>query len=105
MQRLFINVGEMDGVNKKDFMKLLSRTFGVPASAIGKIDMNRAYMHFDLDQAFITVVRQGLSEFTINGRRIRVDDASPEKPGKGSKKDSFFEKFDKKPAKKGKKRF
>lgn len=94
MQRLFINVGEMDGVSKKDFIKLLSRNFGVPNNAIGHIDLNRAYMHFDLDAGYIGVVRQGLSEFTINGRRIRVDDASAQK-AKPSKEDKFFDKWEK----------
>lgn len=103
MTRLFANVGDMDGVNKKDFIKLLSRTFGVPTQAIGHIDLNRAYMHFDLDAAYINVVRQGLSEFTINGRRIRVDDAS-EKKEKPSKEDRFFDKWEKKGGKKKGKR-
>ena len=94
MVRLFANVGEMDGVSKKDFIKLLSRTFGVPAQAIGHIDLNRAYMHFDLDSAYVNVVRDGLSEFTINGRRIRLDDASTKKETR-SKEDKFFEKWEK----------
>jgi ATP-dependent RNA helicase DeaD len=99
MTRLFANVGDMDGVTKKDFIKLLSRTFGVPTQAIGHIDLNRAYMHFDLDAAYINVVRQGLSEFTINGRRIRVDDASAKKE-KPSKEERFFDKWEKKGGKK-----
>jgi ATP-dependent RNA helicase DeaD len=105
MQRLFVNVGEMDGVSKKDFIKLLSRTFGVPGTSIGRIDMARSFMHFDLDGAYVTVVRQGLSEFTINGRRVRVDDADSGKPERSEKKDRVFEKFDRKPDKKGKKRY
>ena len=94
MTRLFANIGDMDGVTKKDFIKLLSRTFGVPPTAIGHIDLNRAYMHFDLDAAYVNVVSQGLAEFTINGRRIRLDDASAKKD-KPSKEDKFFEKWEK----------
>jgi ATP-dependent RNA helicase DeaD len=105
MQRLFVNVGEMDGVGKKEFIKLLSRNFGVPSSGIGHIDMNRAYMHFDLDVAYITVVRQGLSEFTINGRRIRVDDASATNDKSRKKEDRVFDKWEKKGGKGGKKRW
>ncbi|HRI61296.1 MAG TPA: DEAD/DEAH box helicase [Saprospiraceae bacterium] len=103
MTRLFANIGDMDGVTKKDFIKLLNRTFGVPTQAIGHIDLNRAYMHFDLDAAYINVVRQGLGEFNINGRRIRLDDASA-KQDKPSKEDKFFDKWEKRgPKKKGKK--
>ena len=101
MTRLFANIGDMDGVTKKDFIKLLSRTFGVPTQAIGHIDLNRAYMHFDLDAAYINVVRQGLAEFNINGRRIRLDDASA-KTDKPSKEDKFFDKWEKRGPKKKK---
>ncbi|MBK7939014.1 MAG: DEAD/DEAH box helicase [Lewinellaceae bacterium] len=94
MIRLFANIGEMDGVSKKDFIKLLSRTFGVPNQAIGHIDLNRAYLHFDLDAAYVNVVREGLSEFTINGRRIRLDDASAKKENR-SREDKSFEKWEK----------
>ncbi|MCB9307296.1 MAG: DEAD/DEAH box helicase [Lewinellaceae bacterium] len=92
--RLFANIGEMDGVSKKDFIKLLSRTLGVPAQAIGHIDLNRAYMHFDIDEGYVDLVREGLSEFTINGRRIRLDDAS-ERKEKHPKEDRFFKKWEK----------
>jgi ATP-dependent RNA helicase DeaD len=107
MNRLFLNVGEMDGVSKKDFIKLLSRSFGVPATSIGHIDLNRSYMHFDLDGAYVTVVRQGLAEFTINGRRLRVDDADGRKEKPPGKEDRFFDKFDKKgpPRKSGPKKY
>lgn len=101
MLRLFVNVGEMDGVGKKDFIKLLSRNFGVPSTGIGQVDMNRAYLHFDLDPAYVTVVRQGLSEFTINGRRIRVDDASESKGRGPRKEDRMFDKWEKKGGKGG----
>jgi len=105
MQRLFVNVGEMDGVGKKEFIQLLARSFGVPSSGIGHIDMNRAYMHFDLDNAYVTVVRQGLSEFTINGRRIRVDDASALNDKSRKKEDQVFDKWEKKGGRREKKRW
>lgn len=104
-QRLFMNVGEMDGVSRKDFVKLLSRTFGVPADAIGQVDISRSYMHFNLDAAYVTVVRQGLSEFSINGRRLRVDDADAVKSKGSSKEDRFFNKFNKQGGKREKKRW
>lgn len=100
MTRLFLNVGEMDGINKKDFIKFLSRSFGVPGGSIGQIDMNKAYMHFDIDNAYVNAVRQGLREFTINGRRVRVDDASAQKEKKSRHDDAGFDKWEKKGKKK-----
>lgn len=98
--RLFVSVGEMDGVNKKDFLILLDRSFGVPSRAIGQIDVSRTHLHFDLDAAYVSVVRQGLPEFTINGRPIRVDDAS-ERERSPRREDKVFEKWDRKPKKAG----
>jgi ATP-dependent RNA helicase DeaD len=94
--RLFLNVGEIDGVNKKDLIKLLNRSFGVPTGAIGQIDLNKAYLHFDLEAPFVNVVKRGLSEFTINNRRIRVDEASDKKPDKAPRReDRVFDKWEK----------
>jgi ATP-dependent RNA helicase DeaD len=99
--RLFLNVGEMDGVNKKDFLKLLGRALNIPSQAVGTIDLKKSYMHFDVDAAYADAVRRNLSEFTINNRRLRVDDASP-RAERGPKEEKFFAKFDKKKgAKKG----
>jgi ATP-dependent RNA helicase DeaD len=96
MLRLFVSVGEMDGVTKKDFIRLLERSFGVPGRAIGNIDMSRTHMHFDLDAAYVTVVRQGLPEFTLNGRRIRVDDATAQGERRSRSEDRPFDKWEKK---------
>jgi hypothetical protein len=92
----------MDGVTKKDFLILLDRSFGVPSRAIGQIDVSRTHLHFDLEAAYVTVVRQGLPEFTINGRPIRVDDAS-ERERSPRREDKVFEKWDRKPKKGGQK--
>jgi ATP-dependent RNA helicase DeaD len=89
MVRLFVNIGDMDGVSKKDFIQLVVRDLGVPSHSLGVIDINRAYMHFDIAPSFARVVREGLEEFSINGRRVRVDEASArqeKKPKKGGGK-------------------
>lgn len=96
--RLFVSVGEMDGVTKKDFLILLDRSFGVPSKAVGQIDVSRTHLHFDLEAAYVGVVRQGLPEFTINGRPIRVDDAS-ERERAPRREERVFEKWDRKPKK------
>lgn len=88
MQRLFINIGLMDGVNKKDFLHLLHREFRVPKNSIGDIDLKKSYMHVDIDTAYVREVRDGLEEFTINSRRVKVNDAMP-RPEKEKKEKKF----------------
>ena len=91
-QRLFLNVGEMDGIDKRDHIHLLTRTVGVPNRAIGQIEFSRSFLHFDLEASFVETVRTQLPEFSINNRRLRVDDAAPRqtksKPG-GKGPDKF----------------
>ncbi|HNE28951.1 MAG TPA: DbpA RNA binding domain-containing protein, partial [Saprospiraceae bacterium] len=84
-QRYFVNIGLLDGVTKKEFIKLMTRDLGVPSHAIGEIDLRKAFMHFEVDPSFATLVREGLEEFSINGRSVRVDDATPRGGGKGGK--------------------
>ena len=61
------------------------RDLGVPSHAIGEIDLRKAFMHFEVDPSFATLVREGLEEFSINGRSVRVDDATPRGGAKGGK--------------------
>lgn len=83
-KRLFASIGEMDGVTKKEFMSMLTNEFKVPMSAIGTIDIKKAYMHFDLEAPFVKQVSEKFAELRINGRRVRVDDASPSRKEGGA---------------------
>jgi len=85
MARLFVNIGMMDGVSKGEFMELLAEGAGVPKQSIGQIDLRKTHTHFDVDAAFVTAVKRGLTEFSINGRSLRVDDATPEGSGGGDR--------------------
>jgi ATP-dependent RNA helicase DeaD len=105
-QRMFINIGDMDGVTKKDFIHLLTRDFSVPSSAIGSIDIKKSYMHFDIVAAFAEGIKSDLSGLKLNGRKIRVDYADgkkDDKPKDKKGKDRF--KFDDKKKDKKKKHY
>jgi ATP-dependent RNA helicase DeaD len=97
MARLFVNIGEMDGVTKKDFVKLLAQDLGVPGHSIGTIDLSKAFMHFEVAPQYVSEIKAGLEEFSINGRRVRVDEAAPrrEKPEIRREKPAFAGKGDK----------
>ena len=90
-QRFFINIGEMDGMSKKDFLGLLANDFNVPTSAIGRIDIKQSYMHFDIMPQYAEKVAHGFNGSKIGGRKVRIDSAS-EKGGGGGSKDKKFEK-------------
>ena len=84
--RLFVNIGEMDGLSKRDFISLLGDNFNVPNSAIGRVDIKKSYLHFDVEPNFVERLKSGLQKATFNGRKLRVDDAteSTDRPSGGS---------------------
>jgi ATP-dependent RNA helicase DeaD len=77
MSRMFVNIGTIDGVSKKDFLQLLVQEVGVPMPAIGSIDMGRTNCHFDVEPSYVKQLMKSLSEFNLNGRKVRVDEALP----------------------------
>ena len=76
MRRLFVNVGEMDGIYKKDLMKLLAQKLNIPSTAIGQMDIKKAYTHFDVEPSYVEVIKTELRRMSVNNRSIRVDDAT-----------------------------
>ena len=77
--RIFVNIGEMDGIDKREFMKILTDNLNVPMTAVGYVDIKKSYMHFDIDPQFADAVKNGLKRMNVNGRTVRVDDASDRK--------------------------
>lgn len=85
--RLFVNIGEMDGLSKRDFINLLGDNFNIPNGAIGRVDIKKSYLHFDVEPQFVERLKSSLQKATFNGRKLRVDDAteSKDKPSSGSR--------------------
>ncbi len=73
-QRLFVNVGLVDGIQKKDLLSLLIHDLHVPKHAIGKIEIRRTHTLLDVEATYRKEVQRGMSSFNVNGRRIRVNE-------------------------------
>jgi ATP-dependent RNA helicase DeaD len=84
--RLFVNIGSMDRVNKGEFLQFLTEAAGVPKHAVGQIDLRKTHTHFDVEASFAEAIKQELPTFDLNGRRLRVDDATPMPSGKRDRK-------------------
>jgi ATP-dependent RNA helicase DeaD len=74
--RLFINIGEMDGMDKQNFFKLLVNTVGIPTNGLGRVDSSKSYTHFDIEAKYKDKAISSLLAMDINGRKIRIDTAS-----------------------------
>lgn len=85
--RLFINVGSMDVDGKGGFLALVCGLTGIPGSAIGKIDMNRKFSFFDIDEEIAREVKEQFRDAMFEGRRLRVNDGETTRPSsrKGKK--------------------
>lgn len=79
--RVFANIGELDGLTKKEFVRLITTEVGIPASALGDIHIQRTFMHFEIDPKFVAQVKKEMAQLNVNGRQVRVDDATPRTGG------------------------
>jgi ATP-dependent RNA helicase DeaD len=77
VKRYFINLGMLDGLNRKDFRRMLVEEFNIPSKAIKDIDVNRAYLHIEIEDGFIEKVRTGLLSMNFNDRAVRIDESTP----------------------------
>lgn len=92
MERLFINVGQIDMNSKGDFLRLICDQAEITGNSIGRIDFRPKHTFFDVEQEVAERVISKLQRFELDGRSLRVnrDEGRPngggkKKKGKGKK--------------------
>jgi ATP-dependent RNA helicase DeaD len=83
--RLFVSIGEMEGVKASDLLGALAGESGVAGSSFGKIEVRDSYSLVEVRPADAEKVIKAVNGSTIRGRSARVDyDRGTEtKPGQG----------------------
>ena len=71
--RLFINLGKMDGLDAGKLLAMICDRSNVTREKIGRIDLKGAYSFFEVDQDFTNVVRDHLHGFEFKGRMVRIE--------------------------------
>ena len=99
--RLFINLGKMDGLDKGKLLSLVCDRSGVKGKDIGKIDVKGAYSFFEVEKTQTAVVREHLHGFEYRGRMVRLE-ITGEDDERGSSRDSAPKKSHHSPSKKKK---
>ncbi|MFZ6001577.1 MAG: DEAD/DEAH box helicase [Bacteroidota bacterium] len=101
--RLFINLGKMDGLDKGKLLGLICDRTGLKGKDIGKIDVKGAYSFFEVDQSLTNTAREHLHGFEYKGRMVRVEVTNDgggggggggrnhKSPSKKRKADNWFE--------------
>ena len=71
--RIFINVGKMDGLEPGTLLGLICDFGEVNKTQVGKIDLKGAYSFVEIDKAFTQKVIQGFDGVEVRGRKVRLE--------------------------------
>jgi ATP-dependent RNA helicase DeaD len=71
--RLFVSIGEMEGVQPRDLLGALAGESGVDASSFGKIEIRDTYSLVEVRPSDAEKVIKAVNGSSIRGRSARVD--------------------------------
>jgi len=71
--KLFLSVGERDGLRVGDLLGAITGEAGVPGESVGKIDIHESHSLVEVHEPVARQVIQAINGTTIKGRSVRVD--------------------------------
>lgn len=71
--RIFINVGKMDGLDKGTLLGLICDYGDVRKDKVGRIDLKGAYSFFEIEKDFTNQVMSGFEGVEVRGRKVRLE--------------------------------
>jgi ATP-dependent RNA helicase DeaD len=83
--RLFVSIGEMEGVKPRDLLGALAGESGVDGSSFGKIEIRDTYSLVEVRPSEAEKVIKAVNGSTIRGRSARVDYDRGSSRGSGTK--------------------
>jgi ATP-dependent RNA helicase DeaD len=84
--KLFLGVGERDGVSTGDLLGAITGEANVPGEAVGRIDIKESHTLVEVHDDMAPQVIKALNGTTISGRAVRADFDRPKRGGGGSRK-------------------
>jgi ATP-dependent RNA helicase DeaD len=79
--KLFLGVGERDGLKTGDLLGAITGEAGVEGRAVGKIEIKESHSVVEVHDDVARKVIKALNGTTIKGRAVRADFDRPRKPG------------------------
>jgi len=75
MQRLFLNLGEKDGVRAQEIVNAVTTEAGIPGSQVGKVEVRDTHSLVEVAASVASLVADKLTGSIVRGRRVqaRVD--------------------------------
>jgi ATP-dependent RNA helicase DeaD len=83
--KLFIGVGERDGLRPGDLVGAITGEAGVDGKQVGKIDIRESHTVVEVHDSVARRVIKALNGTTIKGRAVRADFDRPRKGGAGGR--------------------
>jgi ATP-dependent RNA helicase DeaD len=86
--RIFINVGKMDGLEAGTLLGMICDYGSVSRDKVGKIDLKGAYSFFEIGKESTNQVMKGFEGVELRGRKVRLEMTGgrrPEKPSDGDR--------------------
>jgi ATP-dependent RNA helicase DeaD len=83
--KLFISIGERDGLRPGDLMGAITGEAGVDGKQVGKIDIRESHSVVEVHDAVARRVIKALNGTTLKGRAVRADFDRPRKSGGGGR--------------------
>lgn len=74
-ERFFINVGTIDGYDKRELIDLVIEKTGISKSAVGPITMDERRAYFEVESEVAKSVEPAFRGMELDGREIRVNGA------------------------------
>ncbi|MBU0995669.1 MAG: DEAD/DEAH box helicase [Proteobacteria bacterium] len=72
-KRFFINLGEMDKIQKGSITKLVCHYSGIPSNQLGKIEIYRSFSFFEVAPGASDNILSSLKHAKLDGRKVMVE--------------------------------
>jgi len=72
MQRLFVNLGEKDGVRAQELVNAVTTEAGIPGSQVGKVEVRDTHSLVEVAASVAGLVADKLTGSVVRGRRVQA---------------------------------
>ena len=70
MQRLFVNLGEKDGIRAQEIVTAITTEAGIPGSQVGKVEVRDTHSLVEVAASVAELVAGKITGSTVRGRRV-----------------------------------
>ncbi len=84
MQRLFVNLGEKDGIRAQEIITAITTEAGIPGSQIGKVEVRETHSLVEVASSVAELVAGKISGAVVRGRKVqaRLDTPKEDRPAR-----------------------